>query len=875
MPRLSPQKQRLLKRLKKLRQRGKISQAEFKRRFLRGGLEGRPSDEARALGREFRSQKQKQLRKEAVERVQAANKAKQQQESFQLREGEQARLSVLAKDKIKVSKGETVREAVVRSRVKKTTEQRAIRSALRTSTTLIRPDREIQLEVQKPSTQEERNRRIGQRTQQLRSTFGLGQRPGETKTLELRDGQVVTTAGGVVLNDPKLRAEQSKPKFFGVTEPSFFLDRERRLDREADIAEQRFIRDVAQGRRENIPLLNKDFLRATSINLINVPTKIANRPISGAATVGAFFLGGPVLGKGAAVTGTQVVGGLSVGKLAIDVSQEQGGVGSRPLGEFAFTAGTIGATKVAGSGLSKLSSRSSRAKFDLQLIQKGKVESSAVASRVTTLKNVLIGKTRPGAKVSGKPFKESFVFKDNKLFRTVDVGKQQLRIVETGNQQFTRTFAKTDKGFKLIGEDFRFIDAKNTLSSNLQAITKGAFDRKILSDVTPFKGATRRLNVLEKTRGKTSSSINVRGQLASIKLKFTDIVSRKIGITPKVVRSQTVKGGKLNIGKSFSIQGGKQLARSTDLITPKVNFGKAPTPKKDLVLFKSEGGLLKLTDITQPRTIETGSFQRTGVGTLTIEKPGFLTSSVGPLIRSKKAGRINIGQAPELESAAAATVEGLETPKPSFKVSTSFVKRPRSQGGLITGSVLGTPFGSRSQERVVTQNIPTFSVSSRPVRATTPSFTTIPETQTRKKFKPTPLFGLFSGLSSGTKSRTSVGIDTNVDIASAVRTSIRSKTKTKTKQRTKTRTALGVTTRTPIRLRAGFKASGLPPSVTVPKPPPFTFNLPTKPRKKAKQVSGKKKKRKLGFTPSFTKQLLELDELDLSKSKFFTGFEFR
>ncbi len=134
-------------------------------------------------------------------------------------------------------------------------------------------------------------------------------------------------------------------KFFGFfPEPSFKalrkLEREEKIRAEKE--EQKFIKNVAKGEAENIPLINKNWLKSAGHHAAAFGFGMVNRPITTISTAALLSLGGGAAASSGYYTEGQLFSGLIAGQTAISREKEsqRGGTGAKPAGEFVFLSGT-------------------------------------------------------------------------------------------------------------------------------------------------------------------------------------------------------------------------------------------------------------------------------------------------------------------------------------------------------------------------------------------------------------------------------------------------------------------------------------------------------------------------------------------------------
>jgi len=383
---------------------------------------------------------------------------------------------------------------------------------------------------------------------------------------------------------PFTSKDLNKPEIFGITEPSFEKLRsiEYQLSKKAGVADQKTLRQsiLNKGRTSDISLSSIFY------NAAATPIRIINKPITSSVAIAAFALSKNIAPGAAVLSGTELTIGLGVGATALSYTQEvnQGGTGSRTLGEASFFLGTAGLLYGAKSARSALVPKTN---IKYRVVSKGYAAEE------------LTGVTEKGSILNNKKYVEAFTTKGKTTFRTVHYKGQSLKIVEKGTGQYIKIFKKG----KLIGEDFKYIQPGQNIK---QSILPELTSRKTLLLDKSEASRTSKLSLLDTTRASYKNEIQQGQTKIKLDFKIADTFRRQIVATDQVIKIS---------GKGM---------RSVEFIKPEFSFSKKSSYPKDQVILQKVGfgrnAAYQRIDIVAPRVFEKTVFARSILGTVEITK---------------------------------------------------------------------------------------------------------------------------------------------------------------------------------------------------------------------------------------------------------------
>lgn len=417
------------------------------------------------------------------------------------------------------------------------------------------------------------------------------------------------------------------PKFniFGasITEPGIkpLRELEYNIGKQARTSE---IANIRQGISQG-----KDTYRTTfkgiGLDTLNTGVKAVNRPIATGVTIGSFLLTKNALGGGIA-GGSEIIGGLtSYGLTSSYIKERQaGGSGSQTIGASIF----IGSSLLAGAGLNKISRslKETKVSYKLNIDEKGTLRGSNAGAKITGKETIIKGISKKGSVVGGKPYQEKFITKGDLTLREITTTQRQsaffksfgftkkdptvTRIAEYPTEQYISYYKQTSTGLKPIGEGFKYIDSGSSISASVLPQLTG---RKINYEVR--SGTTTRLSFKEISKGSLKQETTSKGFTTKFDLKIKDVTTRNALATDEITKTRQY-GFKVDTKSGGFVTEFK--GAGAEFTKPKFSFDKQVTNYKDISSVDITGNTLTLRATRYPRLFESGSFQRTGTGTVTI-----------------------------------------------------------------------------------------------------------------------------------------------------------------------------------------------------------------------------------------------------------------
>lgn len=436
----------------------------------------------------------------------------------------------------------------------------------------------------------------------------------------------------------------NRPKTLGITEPSFKGSRalEYELDKRSGTAEIDLIRKKSKdGRKRGVDFLQPEFSRSTSASFQAAPLKAVNRPVKTSVDVALLSIGlSKSTGAGKLISTNQALGGALIGSTAVGVSQssKKGESGAQVLGENLF----YGSVVVGANALSKARA-SSNIEFDLSASNKG-----------------VTGVSRKGGVIEGQKVDSAAFYSRGKVTKTfLNQGKTKTVIESRPSGQYIKQYKKG----KLVGENFNYPKQSQpnlrSTKPQLESREIGLFDQRI------EKPASRIV-----FRESYTSNVKGGNRGVEVNLKVGDVMNRKVVVTDEVVKTRTFVDG-------------VETSRGFQRNKPVIEFDKRMNFLKDSIDVKTSktGDQFTITKKVAPKIIEPeSSIQRTGSGTLKLDKPSLLTQ-----LKQSKRGSLQRGKVETLaKNDISVSIPKSNIPKfTTFETVPSFEVLPKSSLGFF------------------------------------------------------------------------------------------------------------------------------------------------------------------------------------------------